>query len=160
MDLPMIDNSAAYVEVCKKAGLPINKVPKKGEQIELSYLMALKEYNPHLLQNITAPDPDDLPADVSQRYKAGTLWTDDIDALEKAGFYGTSSNMKAEMLKAQEMIEQNKLKEMAARNKAREEAIRNKPVGFHPTKNIDFNSPEAQKARREWGVSDDIGLGR
>ena len=64
------------------------------------------------------------------------------------------------MLNAQRMIEENKLKEMAARNKAREEAIRNRPQGFHPTKNIDFNSPEAQKARREWGLSDDIGLGR
>ena len=156
----MIDNSAAYVEVCKKAGLPINKVPKKGEKIELSYLMALKEYNPHLLQNITAPDPDDLPADVAQRYKAGTLWTDDIKALEEGGFYGTSSNMKAEMLNAQRMIEENKLKEMKARNDARDKAIREKPVGFHPTKNIDFNSPEAQKARRDWGLSDDIGLGR
>ena len=160
MDLPMIDNSAAYVEVCKKAGLPINKVPRKGEKIELSYLMALKEYNPHLLQNITAPDPDDLPADVAQRYKAGTLWTDDIKALEEGGFYGTSSNMKAEMLNAQRMIEENKLKEMKARNDARDKAIREKPVGFHPTKNIDFNSPEAQKARRDWGLSDDIGLGR
>ena len=49
---------------------------------------------------------------------------------------------------------------MTARNNAREEAIRNKPQGFHPTKNIDFNSPEAQKARRDWGLSDDIGLGR
>ena len=160
MDLPMIDNSAAYVEVCKKAGLPINKVPKKGEKIELSYLMALKEYNPHLLQNITAPDPDDLPADVAQRYTAGTLWTDDIKALEEGGFYGTSSNMKAEMMNAQRMIEENKLKEMKARNDARDKAIREKPVGFHPTKNIDFNSPEAQKARRDWGLSDDIGLGR
>ena len=156
----MIDNTSAYIDCCKKAGLPINKVPKKGEKIELSYLMALKEYNPQLLQNITAPDPDDLPADVAQRFKAGTLWTDDIKALEEGGFYGTSSNMKTEMMNAQRMIEENKLKEMAARNKAREEAIRNKPVGFHPTKNIDFNSPEAQKARREWGLSDDIGLGR
>ena len=160
MDLPIIDNSAAYVEVCKKAGLPINKVPKKGEQIELSYLMALKQYNPQLLQNITAPDPDDLPADVAQRYKTNSLWTDDVKALEDGGFYGTAANMKTEMLNAQRMIEENKLKEMAARNKAREEAIRNKPVGFHPTKNIDFNSPEAQKARRDWGLSDDIGLGR
>ena len=64
------------------------------------------------------------------------------------------------MLNAQRMIEENKLKEMAARNKAREEAIRNIPVGFHPTKNLDFNSPEAQKARRDWCLSDDIGLGR
>ena len=160
MELPRIDNTAEYVEVCKKAGLPINKVPKKGEEIGLSYLMALKEYNPHLLQNITAPDPDDLPADVAQRYKAGTLWTDDIKALEEGGFYGTSSNMKAEMMNAQRMIEENKLKEMKARNDARDKAIREKPVGFHPTKNIDFNSPEAQKARRDWGLSDDIGLGR
>ena len=156
----MIDNTSAYIDCCKKAGLPINKVPKKGEQIELSYLMALKQYNPQLLQNITAPDPDDLPADVAQRYKAGTLWTDDIKALEEGGFYGTSSNMKAEMLNAQRMIEENKLKEMKARNDARDKAIREKPVGFHPTKNIDFNSPEAQKARRDWGLSDDIGLGR
>ena len=121
--------------------------------------MALKEYNPHLLQNITAPDPDDLPADVSQRYKTNSLWTDDVKALEEGGFYGTAANMKAEMVNAQRMIEENKLKEMAARNKAREEAIRNKPQGFHPTKNISFNSPEAQKARRQWGLSDDIGLG-
>ena len=159
MDLPIIDNSAAYVEVCKKAGLPINKVPKKGEEIGLSYLMALKEYNPHLLQNITAPDPDDLPADVAQRYKAGTLWTDDIKALEEGGFYGTSSNMKAEMLNAQRMIEENKLKEMAARNKAREEANRHKPVGFHPTKHISFWDPSAVAFRRQHGISDDIGAG-
>ena len=49
---------------------------------------------------------------------------------------------------------------MKERIDAREEEIRNKPVGFHPTKNIDFNSPEAQKARRDWGLRDDIGLGR
>ena len=160
MDLPMIDNTSAYIDCCKKAGLPINKVPKKGEQIELSYLMALKQYNPQLLQNITAPDPDDLPADVAQRYKTNSLWTDDVKALEDGGFYGTAANMKTEMLNAQKMIEENKLKEMKARNDARDKAIREKPVGFHPTKNIDFNSPEAQKARRDWGLSDDIGLGR
>ena len=121
--------------------------------------MALKQYNPQLLQNITAPDPDDLPADVAQRYKL-ISWTEDVKALEDGGFYGTAANMKTEMLNAQRMIEENKLKEMAARNKARDKAIREKPVGFHPTKNIDFNSPEAQKARRDWGLSDDIGLGR
>ena len=153
----MIDNTSAYIDVCKKAGLPINKVPKKGEEIELSYLMALKQYNPQLLQNITAPDPNDLPADVSQRYKTNSLWTDDVKALEEGGFYGTAANMKAEMLNAQRMIEENKLKEMTARNNAREKAIREKPVGFHPTKNISFNSPEAIKARRQWGLSDEIG---
>ena len=64
------------------------------------------------------------------------------------------------MNKAREQIELQKLAEMKARNDARDKAIREKPVGFHPTKNIDFNSPEAQKARRDWGLSDDIGLGR
>ena len=55
----MIDNTSAYIDCCKKAGLPINKVPKKGEEIELSYLMALKQYNrtyfktlPHPIQMI------------------------------------------------------------------------------------------------------------
>ena len=111
----MIDNTSAYIDVCKKAGLPINKVPKKGEEIELSYLMALKQYNPQLLQNITAPDPNDLPADVSQRYKTNSLWTDDVKALEEGGFYGTAANMKAEMVNAQRMIEENKLKEMTGK---------------------------------------------
>ena len=35
----------------------------------------------------------------------------------------------------------------------------NKSVGFHPDKNIGFNSPSAIKARRDWNLSDDIGLG-
>ena len=160
MDLPIIDNTAAYIDVCEKAGLPINKMPKKGDDIPLAYEMAMKEFNPYLYQNLVQPDPTELPADVAQRYKTNSLWTEDVKALEDGGFYGTAANMKTEMLNAQRMIEENKLKEMAARNKAREEAIRNKPQGFHPTKNIDFNSPEAAKARRQWGLSDDIGLGR
>ena len=67
---------------------------------------------------------------------------------------------KEKRLKNEAIKKEKKLQEMAARNKAREEAIRNRPVGFHPIKNIDFNSPEAQKARRDWGLNDDIGLGR
>ena len=159
MDLPIIDNTAAYIDVCEKAGLPINKVPKKGDKIELAYEMAMKEHNPHLYQNITAPDPSELPADVLLRYNAGNLWVEDVAPLERAGFTGSAANMKKQIEEGRRIIEEQKLAEMTARNNAREEAIRNKPQGFHPTKNISFNSPEAQKARREWGLSDDIGLG-
>ena len=54
MDYPMIDNTDAYIAVCEKANLPINKVPKKGDDISLAYEMAMKELNPHLYQNITS----------------------------------------------------------------------------------------------------------
>ena len=46
-----------------------------------------------------------------------------------------------------------------ARNEARVKANRDRPSGFHPNKNIDYNSPEAVKACRQLGLSDDIGLG-
>ena len=137
MDLPIIDNTSAYIDVCNKAGLPINKVPKKGDKIELAYEMAMKEHNPHLYQNITAPDPSELPADVLLRYNAGNLWIEE----------------------GRRIIEEQKLKEMTERNNAREKAIRDKPAGFTPQKNISFNDPSAVKARRDWGLSDDIGLG-
>ena len=119
----------------------------------------MKEYNPHLYQNITQPDPSELPADVLLRYNAGNLWVEDVAPLERAGFTGSAANMRKQIEEGRRIIEEQKLAEMTARNNAREEAIRNKPQGFHPTKNISFNSPEAQKARREWGLSDDIGLG-
>ena len=160
MDLPIIDNTSAYIDVCEKAGLPINKVPKKGDKIELAYEMAMKEYNPHLYQNITAPDPSELPVDVLLRYNAGSLWIEDVAPLERAGFTGSAANMRKQIEEGRRLIEEQKLKEMTERNNARDEAIRNKPQGFHPAKNIDFNSPEAQKARRDWGLTDDIGLGR
>ena len=48
---------------------------------------------------------------------------------------------------------------MAARNAEVAKRNANRPVGFHPTKNIDFNSASAAKARRDWNLSDDIGLG-
>ena len=48
---------------------------------------------------------------------------------------------------------------MMARNEARVKANRDRPSGFHPNKNIDYNSPEAVKACRQLGLSDDIGLG-
>ena len=156
----MIDNTSAYIDVCNKAGLPINKVPRKGEKIDLAYEMAMKEYNPHLYQNITAPDPSELPADVLDRHNRQAYWTTDVEALEANGFTGTAANLRKQMEEGRRQIEEQKLAEMKARNDARDKAIAERPQGFHPAKNIDFNSPEAQKARRDWGLSDDIGLGR
>ena len=160
MDYPMIDNTDAYIAVCEKANLPINKVPKKGDDISLAYEMAMKELNPHLYQNITSPDPDDLPADVAKRYKQGMMWVDDLNAYEECGFTGTAANIRKAMEQAQQQMIEQKTAEMKARNDARDEAFRNKPKGFTPAKNIDFNSPEAARARRDWNLSDDIGLGR
>ena len=41
MELPIIDNTDAYIDVCKKAGLPINKLPKKGDKLDLAYEIAM-----------------------------------------------------------------------------------------------------------------------
>lgn len=155
----MIDNTSAYIAVCQKAGLPINKMPKKGDKIELAYEMAMKEYNPHLYQNITAPDPTELPADVLKRYNSGGLWIEDIEPLERVGFTGSAANMRKQMEEGRRIIEEQKLAEMKARNDARDKAIREKPQGFHPTKNISFWDPSAVAFRRQHGISDDVGAG-
>ena len=42
MDYPMIDNTDAYIAVCEKANLPINKLPKKGDKLTIAYEMAMK----------------------------------------------------------------------------------------------------------------------
>ena len=91
MELPIIDNTDAYIDVCKKAGLPVNKLPKKGDKIDLAYEIAMKTINPALYQNLMSPSPDDLPADVSKRYKQGLLWIDDLKAYEDCGFSGTAN---------------------------------------------------------------------
>ena len=160
MEIPTIDNTDAYIDVCKKAGLPVNKLPKKGDKLDLAYEIAMKEINPHLYQNLMSPSPDDLPADVAKRYKQGLMWVDDLKAYEDCGFTGTAANIRKAMEQAQSELIAKKTAEMKARNDARDEAFRNKPKGFTPAKNIDFNSPEAARARRDWNLSDDIGLCR
>ena len=158
MDLPIADNvTQPYVSFCQENGLPIGKVPTSKKEMGLQQEMLMREKAPHLFQNIVKPNPNDLPADVKLRYQSGNFWTEDIKPLENAGFTGTASNLRNQVLEAQNIIEQNKLAEMKKRNEARDKAIRERPSGFHPTKNIDFNSPEAVKARRQWGLSDEIG---
>ena len=159
MDYPMIDNADAYIAVCEKANLPLNKLPKKGDKIELAYEMAMKELNPHLYQNITSPDPDELPVDVAKRYKQGLMWIQDLNAYEKCGFTGTAANIRKAMEQGQQELIAQKTAEMKARNDARDEAQRNKLHGFTPQKNIDFWSPSAVAFRRQHGISDDVGAG-
>ena len=147
----MIDNADAYIAVCEKANLPVNKLPKKGDKLTLAYEMAMKEFNPHLYQNITAPDPDDLPADVAKRYKQGLMWVDDLNAYEKCGFTGTASNIRKAMEQAQQELIAKKTAEMKARNDARDEAIRNRPKGMQGMPPL---SPEAiARARAQWGIT-------
>ena len=151
MDFPMIDNTDAYIDVCKKANLPINKMPKCKEDLTLAYEMALKEFNPHLYQNIVNPNPDDLPVKVAQRYKKGLMWTDDLQAYEDNGFTGTAANIRKGMEQGQRELMEQKTAEMKARNDKHAEAMRNKPSGMQHMPPL---SPEAiARARAQWGIT-------
>ena len=151
MELPIIDNSDAYMEVCRKANLPYNKLPKKGDDIPLAYEIAMKELDPHLYQNITSPNPDNLPVDVAKRYKQGLMWTSDLQAYEENGFTGTASNIRKEMDQARQMMIDQQTAEMKARNEARDEYHRNRPKGMQ------FGDPltpeQIMNARQKWGIT-------
>ena len=151
MEIPTIDNSGAYMEVCRKANLPYNKLPKKGDDIPLAYEIAMKELNPHLYQNIMSPDADELPVDVADRYKRGVMWTSDLQAYEENGFTGTAANIRKEMEQARDMLIAQKTAEMKARNDKRDEYHRNRPKGMQ------FGAPptpeQIANARAEWGIT-------
>jgi len=151
MSFPMIDNADAYIAVCEKAGLPINKLPKKGDKLTLAYEMAMKEFNPHLYQNITSPDPDELPVDVAKRYKQGMMWIQDLGAYEQCGFTGTAANIRKGMEQGQKELMEQRTAEMKARNDKHAEAMRNKPSGMQHMPPL---SPEAiARARAQWGIT-------
>ena len=151
MELPIIDNTDAYIDVCKKAGLPVNKLPKKGDKIDIAYELAMKELNPALYQNITSPDPDNLPADVAQRYKQGLMWIDDLKAYEDCGFTGTARTIKDAIAEAQNQKIINETRAMKERNDKHDEYMRNKPKGMQ------FGAPlpaeQVEYAKRQWGIS-------
>ena len=130
MELPTIDNTDAYIDVCKKANLPVNKLPKKGDKLDLAYEIALKEINPHLYQNLMSPNADDLPADVAKRYKQGLMWIDDLQSYLDCGFTGTAQNIRDAIAEAQTQKMINETKAMEERNKARDEYHRNRPKGM------------------------------
>ena len=147
----MIDNADAYIAVCEKANLPINKLPKKGDKLTIAYEMAMKEFNPHLYQNIMSPDPDELPVDVAKRYKQGLMWIQDLKAYEDNGFTGTAANIRKAMEQGQRELMEKRTADMKARNDKHAENMRNRPKGI---RNMPPLSPEAiARARAQWGIT-------
>jgi len=160
MDLPIVDNvTQPYVKFCQENGLKVGKVPTSKEEMGLQQELMMRESAPELFQNIVKPSVNDLPADTKLRYQSQQFWIDDIKPLREAGFTGTAAGLERQVEEGKALAEAKKLEEMTARNEEVAKRNANRPVGFHPTKNIDFNSPSAIKARRDWGLSDDIGLG-
>ena len=151
MELPTIDNTDAYIDVCKKANLPINKLPKKGDKLDLAYEIAMKEINPALYQNLMSPSPDDLPADVAKRFKQGLMWIDDLQAYRDCGFSGTARQIEDAIAEAQTQKMINETEAMRKRNEARDKAIREKPPGFKGL--APLTQDQIMKARQEWGIS-------
>ena len=140
-----------YVAFCQRANLPINEVPTTGTKMGMTYEIAMKELDPHLYQNLTAPKASSLKADVRSRYEKGIMWTSDLEEYWQKGFTGVAKNIADEMDRARELMEQKNLQEMTERNNKREEAIRNKKPGFGSLPPL---SPESiARARAEWGIS-------
>ena len=140
-----------YVAFCQRANLPINEVPTPGTKMGMTYEVAMKELDPHLYQNLTAPKASSLKADVRSRYEKGILWTSDLEEYWQKGFTGVAKNIADEMDRARELIEQKNLQEMAERNNKRDEEIRNKKPGFGSLPPL---SPESiARARAEWGIT-------
>ena len=140
-----------YVAFCQRANLPINEVPTPGTKMGMTYEIAMKELDPHLYQNLTAPKASSLKADVRSRYEKGIMWTSDLEEYWQKGFTGVAKNIADEMDRARELMEQKNLQEMTERNNKREEAIKNKKPGFGSLPPL---SPESiARARAEWGIS-------
>ena len=78
MDLPIIDNSAAYVKFCQKNNLKIGKVPTSKEEMGLAQEMLMREQYTRTIPKYKNP-VDDLPADTKLRYQSQKFWIDDID---------------------------------------------------------------------------------
>ena len=53
MDFPMIDETQNYISFCQKAGLPINEVPEKGQPMDMTYELAMREIDPYLFERLT-----------------------------------------------------------------------------------------------------------
>ena len=140
-----------YVAFCQRANLPINEVPTPGTKMGMTYEIAMKELDPHLYQNLTAPKASSLKADVRSRYEKGIMWTSDLEEYWQKGFTGVAKNIADEMDRARELMEQQKLKEMTERNNKREQEIKNRKPGFGSLPPL---SPESiARARAEWGIS-------
>ncbi len=150
----MIDDNENYVSFCQKADLPITELPTKGKPMDMTYELAMKNIDPYLYERLTTQKP--LRADVAVRHKTGNYWIEDVKELEQKGYTGVAENLRKQIEEGQRLIQEQKLQEMIERNEARDKA---RIEESKKPKNIDFNSPSAVRARRDWKLSDDIGLG-
>ena len=150
----MIDDNENYVSFCQKADLPITELPTKGKPMDMTYELAMKNIDPYLYERLTTQKP--LRADVAVRHKTGNYWIEDVKELEQKGYTGVAENLRKQITEGQRLIQEQKLQEMIERNEARDKA---RIEESKKPKNIDFNSPSAVRARRDWKLSDDIGLG-
>ncbi len=139
---------------------PCKAIPKSLDDLSWTEQTVLMDWEGGVLFQNLFRKVDELPADVLERHLDGGRYNiGDQTALRAAGFTADAARVEGQILAAKNKIEEDKLAEITARNNAREEEIRNRPKGFHPTKNISFNDPSAIAARRQYGLSDDIGAG-
>ena len=136
---------------------PCKSVPSKLEDLNFTERTVLQDFEGGVLYQNMFRKTDALPADVLARHlDGGKYWAGDETALRAAGFTADAARVEGEILAAQNQMRENELAEMTARNDARDEARRNAP---RVPVQINFNDPSAVKARRDWGLSDDIGIG-
>ena len=130
-------------------------LPKKVEDINLMEQIALREKDPILYQNLFRDDYNKLPCDTANRLRNGNLWIEDIEVLDKHGWTGKASELKAQVKEAEKQILEKKIAEAKARNDERDkklEAYKN----LDPMQKLAMNPPSEaaiQQARQQWGIT-------
>jgi len=136
---------------------PCKSVPSKLEDLNFTERTVLMDFENGVLYQNMFRDAKSLPADVLARHlDGGKYHIGDQEALRSAGFTADAARVEGEILAAKNKMEEDKLQEMIERNNARDAEIANRP---RVPVQINFNDPSAVKARRDWGLSDDIGIG-
>ena len=136
---------------------PCKSLPTKLEDLNFTERTVLMDFENGVLYQNLFRKTENLPSDVEERMIEGKRYNiGDEVALRAAGFTADAAELEGKILAARNKIEEDKLAEMTARNNAAEEARRNAP---RTPKQINFNDPSAVRARRDWKLSDDIGLG-
>ena len=139
---------------------PCKPIPASLDDLDFTEKVVLQDWEGGVLYQNLFRQTDKLPADVLARHlDGGEYHVGDQTALRNAGFTADATIVEGQILAAKNKIEEDKLAEKKARNDQRAAEIANRPSGFHPTKNISFNDPSAIAARRQYGLSDDIGAG-
>ena len=132
-------------------------VPKSLDDLNFTETTTLQDWEGGVLYQNLFRDTEKLPADVLVRHlDGGKYHVGDQEALRAAGFTADAARVEGEIAAARQLMRENELAEITARNEARDKA---RLEESRIPKNIGFNDPSAVKARRDWGLSDDIGIG-